>query len=431
MNSKIIFLPLLFLYVVIVMVASSSDSYVNLANQQSQGFVASGEERVMTDYFVYDEIRYIKFAVNLTKGFYSPRDNIDLWAGPGYPIILVPFVMLKLPWLAAKLLNPLFLYAAILLFYYTLRLYITNRSSMIISYIIGLNPPFMRYLPNLMTEVFVIFLVCGFTYHFCKFYHVGEDAKSQLLISSLYLAYLALTKVFFGYVILTGLLLFLILYIIKKRMNLKNSLLVYLLAIVFCLPYLFYTYSLTGKVFYWANSGGSSLYWMSTPYPDELGDWRSTIEVFGNPSLENHRQFYRELSELPSLQKDDALKKRAMNNIINNPQKYLKNWIANIGRMLFHYPYTYRPPRVKIYYFANMIPGMFLVVLSVLCIYPSYRGRRLIPYEIYALVIFALIAFAGSSLVSAYSRQFQPLVPVFALWIIFTLFNVLKIEVRQ
>lgn len=414
-----------------VVLFSTNDSYMNLAHDQSLGFLNAGDKVVSADEFVYDESRYVRYATNLTNGYYSSRDNIDLWAGPGYPVVLMPIVVLRLPWIAAKLMNSLFLYMAVIYFFYTLRLYIEERAALLSSYIIGLAPPLMRYLPNIMTEVFVIFLVCGFGYHFCRSYNAGANNRVQLLLASLYLAYLALTKVFFGYVILSGILLYLLLYILKRKDSIRNSLLIYSLALFCCLPYLFYTYSLTGKIYYWSNSGGSSLYWMSTPYPDELGDWRSTFEVYENPSLSEHRQFFDEISKLPSIQKDDAFKKRAFDNIINHPMKYLKNWVANVGRLLFHYPYTYRLPRVKIYYFANMIPGMFLFVLAVLCVYPSYVGRKIIPYEIYGLISFGLIAFAGSSLVSAYNRQFQPLMPVFALWIIFTLSRVMKIEIRK
>ena len=431
MKSNIKFLPLLFFYIIIVLAVSSSNRYENLAKKQSQGYLASRDTKVSQDNFVYDESRYVRFATNLTHGYYSPRDNIDLWTGPGYPIVLVPFVLLKLPWLVAKLMNPLFLYIAILYFFYTLRFYLKERTALLFSYLLGINPPFLRHIPHLMTEIFVFLLVCGFIYYFCKFYHDDHNSKKQLFISSFFLGYLALTKVIFGYVILTGLLLFMILYILRKGKKLKNSIKIYILALCFCLPYLFYTYSLTGKIFYWGNSGGASLYWMSTPITDELGDWHNSIEVRENPLLIHHKNIYDDLDNLSGIQRDEALKNLAIGNIKENPLKYFRNWLNNIGRLLFNYPYTYITPRLKIYYFGYMIPGMFLFVLSVLCIYPSYVGRKIIPYEIYALVIFALIAFAGSSLVSAYSRQFQPLVPVFALWIIFTLSRVIKMEIRH
>lgn len=430
MKDKIKFLPLLFLYIIIVILVGRNDLYKNIAAEQSQGYLASGESKPSSNDFFGDEQRYVNFATNLTHGHYSPRNKIDLWAGPGYPVILMPFVLLKLPWLFAKLMNPLFLYMAILYFFYTLRFYLKERSALLFSYLLGVNPPFLRHLPNLMTEVFAIFLVCGFIYHFCKFYHEDKYSKKQFFISSFFLGYLALTKIIFGYVILAGLLLFLILSLLKKGKKLKSSLKIYLLALCFCLPYLFYTYSLTGKIFYWGNSGGLSLYWMSTPFPDELGDWHNNNEI-QNPLFKHHKIFFDEIQDLPGIQKDEALKSRAINNIINNPSKYFRNWLNNIGRLLFNYPFTYIPPRLKIFYFIHMVPGMFLVVFSVLCIYPSCLKRKMIPYEIYALLIFALIAFAGSSLLSAYSRFFFPLVPVFVLWIFFTLTNILKIEIRQ
>lgn len=431
MNSKKVFLPLLFFYLIIVLFVASNNKYINFANKQSFGFVNEWGRSVTIDEFVYDEARYVKYATNLSNGYYSPRDDIDIWAGPGYPIILVPFVLLKLPWLAAKLMNALLLSMAILYFFNTLRFYVKERMALLLSYVLGLAPPIMRYLPHLMTEVFTIFLVCAFTYHFCNYHNTGYKSRIQLLLSSLYLGYLALTKVIFGYTILVVLIVLCIFFLIKRKNYVKKSLIIYLLALFFCMPYLFYTYSLTGKIFYWANSGGASLYWMSSPYSDELGDWRSTKEVFENPLLEKHLEFYRELSKLSSIQKDDALKKKAINNIISNPSKYLRNWVANVGRLLIYYPYTERPPRTKIYYLASMIPNMFIVVFSFICIYPSYIGRRIIPHEIFAILLFALIAFVCSSMVSAYGRQFQPLIPLFALWIIFTLCNVLKIEVRQ
>ena len=73
---------------------------------------------------------------------------------------------------------------------------------------------------------------------------------------------------------------------------------------------------------------------------------------------------------------------------------------------------------------------MFIIVLLVLSIYPAILRYKFIPYEIYTLVVFALIAFGGTSLLSAYNRQFHPLIPIILLWLSFIYFRVLKIEVR-
>lgn len=397
-------LPLFFVYVSIVLVAS-------------------------TNIFQHDEARYARFAVNLLHGYYTDRANVNLSNGPGYPIVLVPFVLLKLPWLCGKLLNAVFLFGAVVYFYYTLCLYI-RKGGLCLSFVFGLYPPFLRYLNVLMTETFVYFLVCGFMYHFFRLYKNGRRSWIQFSLASFYLGYLALTKVIFGYVIAFCALLFLSVYLWKRTGILKKTLLVYSFAFAVCVPYLVYTYSLTGKVFYWGNSGGESLYWMSSPHPHELGDWHSRKEVREHPQLsKNHQEFFDEVSKLNGIQRDDKYKKKAIENIVSNPVKYLTNWVANIGRLLFSYPYSYMPQTLLTFF--RLIPNMFIVVLFLLSLYPSYLGRRAIPYEIYSLALFGLVYFGASSLLSAYNRLFCPLVPIVSLWIIFTAFRILKIEIHE
>lgn len=393
------FLPLLIFYAVIVVFAAS-------------------------DKFWGDERRYIMYANNLLNGYYSPRNEINLWNGPGYPIILMPFAKFKLPWLAAKLLNPLFLFGAILYFYHTLRSYMNEKSAIFYSYLLGIYPPFCRYIHMLLTEQLAIFLICGFLFHFCKLCRKETVLFSQLFIASLYLGYLALTKVFFGFVILSGLMIFLFLYLWQKRDAFKRIFLVYLFALLFCVPYLLYTYTVTNKIFYWGNAGGISLYTMSSPYEDELGGLR----IKNLYKSKNHQKFFKELQKKShsAIQRDSELKKQAVRNIINNPAKYLKNWMANIGRLLFNYPYAYDHQKLSTYFY--LIPNMFLVVFCILCLYPSFVRSDLIPFEIYLLCLFALISFGGSSLIFAEGRYLSPLVPIFVLWISFTLTRIVKIE---
>ena len=50
-----------------------------------------------------DQPRYLLYANNLVHGFYStPAPNIWLINGPGYPIILTPFVAMKLPLISLR-----------------------------------------------------------------------------------------------------------------------------------------------------------------------------------------------------------------------------------------------------------------------------------------------------------------------------------------
>ena len=94
--------------------------------------------------------------------------------------------------------NALFLFMAILYFYRTLRFYMQERRAFYLSYLLGIYPLFFRYIHLLMTETFAIFLVCGFLFHFCKLYQDNKDFRIHLFVASGYLAYLALTKIFFG-----------------------------------------------------------------------------------------------------------------------------------------------------------------------------------------------------------------------------------------
>ncbi|MFH1480246.1 MAG: glycosyltransferase family 39 protein [Pseudomonadota bacterium] len=403
LRDAIQFLPLLVFYVIIILIASEN--------------AFGGDEKI-----------YVQFALNLSHGYYFQKGPVYLWCGPGYPLVLLPFVLLNLPWMAAKLINALFLYMTIYYFYRTLCLYIQEKPAFILSCIMGVYPPFFRLIHILYTETLATFLIVGFMFHFCKYHQRGQKWNRHLLLASFYLGYLALTKIFFGYVILAGLIFYLILYALKRNVALRQVSIIYVLALLFCTPYLTYTYSLAGKIFYWSNSGGMTLYWMSSPHRHDLGDWHSTMDVWETPELyENHGEFFHKLEALNWIQRDEEFKKTAIENILKHPQKYGYNWIANIGRLLFSCPFSYTPQKLSTFFY--LIPNMFIVVLSLLCIYPSLLRRKNIPFEIGSLLAFVFISFGGSSLLSAYARQFQLLVPMISLWIIFTLFRILKIEI--
>ena len=57
-------------------------------------------------------------------------------------------------------------------------------------------------------------------------------------------------------------------------------------------------------------------------------------------------------------------------------------------------------------------------------------ARRRIPPEIALLLGFGLLTFGGSSLLSAYGRQFYPIVPILMVWIVYVWTNLARIELR-
>jgi len=378
---------------------------------------------------VYDERRYLMFAEHLVHGYYSPPANINLWNGPGYPLVLVPFVWLQTPLIYPKLLNAFFLTGFILFFYYTLLLYLPERSALFGACLVGVFPPILSEIHLLYTETIALFLIGGFIYCYCQT-HQTKKGGPWLILSAFFLAYLALTKIFFGYVLMVYLIVSFILALWKRSRHLKLSLMIFGLAFLFCLPYLIYTYSLTGRILYWSNSGGLSLYCMSTPYEDEWGDWFDQNKFKGNPFLaRNHQSFFDRISKLPAVEKDEALKGQAVNNILQHPRKFVINWMANLGRLFFNYPYSYTPQKISTY--AYFLPNIFLFVIMIFSLFVSFYAYKSIPYELFSLLVFSLIAFGGSSLLSAYSRQVLPLIPIAALWIFFIWCRVVSLKIKE
>jgi hypothetical protein len=372
-----------------------------------------------------DETRYTVFAENLTEGYYSPASRVNLWNGPGYPLVLAPLAAVGAPWAAARFLNIVFMFLAFLYLYRTLRMYVSSTLAYVAVYCIGLLPIVIEYLPRLMTEPLSILLMSGLAYHFSKIHRSGPGTRLHLLAASGYLGYLALTKVLFGYVIAAGIIVFLAAFLIRRRRAAAESLLVVLLAMAVCVPYLLYTHSLTGKAFYWGNSGGMSIYWMSNPYENEYGDWLAGVKPWlAREKGKNHIEFLDGLRQYDAVERDQVLRRTALKNIREHPGKFVKNWGCNLGRLFCNYPFSYTPEEPRTY--LTLIPGVLIAALLALTVYPAYVGRRHIPYEIYALSVIGLLYIGGNSLLSAYNRMLMPALPVLALWISFVLGNLVE-----
>lgn len=108
----------------------------------------------LSDSLEGDEVRYVAYAHNLSQGSYASPEKMELANGPGYPLILLPFVLLKIPWGAARMLNALFLFLAILYFFCTLRRYLKESQAFYAALILGLNPLFSKESYLLYTEAF-------------------------------------------------------------------------------------------------------------------------------------------------------------------------------------------------------------------------------------------------------------------------------------
>ena len=351
---------------------------------------------------VSDRLRYWLFSENLLNGFYFDPKN-TLWNGPGYPIYIALLRSLGIGWEIIVYTNGVLLYLSVLFFEKIISKFIEK--PIYITYLFAFWEPVLlyQYLPHLMTEVFVIFLISILVW-----VHLSE-IKYKKIILGFILSLIILTKVIFFYVVALMIFLSLTIKIFRK----KRFALPLVLSIVFCTPYLFYTYNLTSKIFYFSNAGGSSLYWMSQPTPFFKGDWNGGYGYFQNNqniATKTYNEFlkqyswpiHKELEKLNWIEKDEALKKLAIKNIRENKFKFIKNWINNFGRLFFGYPFTFHTPNWQ-HILITFKQSFYIVGLLIVYLISIMRFRNINVEYLFLLAFFSIYIF-GVSLLSSYPR---------------------------
>lgn len=375
--------------------------------------------------FEGDEARYPRLAGNLTQGFYSPPDTLYLPNAPGYPILLMPVVALGLPLLVGKLLNAGLLLGAVLHVHRTAARFCDRRAALAAAAFVAVYGPFLRYAHMLLPETLAVFLLAGFVDHATA--APRDDARLRrrhVVIAALYLAGLALTKGFFGYVIVTNIAVLGALAL--RRPRLRAALGSHVLALALCVPYLAHTQRLTGRLFYWQTTGGSNLYWMTALDDEEYGDWQAEADSYfdqhrwDRPDCAErmrvrHRAFLTEVEKLARPERDARFRRQALGNIASRPGKYARNWLLNLSRMLWNYPFTCgaQTPRTLLYLVWDGPLALFLAIATGATLLRRVR----VPQSFGPVLLFAFVGLGGTSLIAAAHRQFAPFVPLLAVWL--------------
>lgn len=384
--------------------------------------------------FLLDEARYWEFAHNLLNGHFHGyevgRDGYQfLWNGPGYPIFLMPFAAFDSPSWIVRLSNAFFLYMAVVYLFKMLTHYVPRKNALFFALAFAAYfPMYNESLAFVMTEAMTIFLTSVSAYLVSLACIRKDFGRKSLALIGLALAGLALTKVLFGYVLLAMIFSSVFLGLISgRRREWFQISKMFGLGLAFCIPYLIYTFTITGKPFYWSNAGGVQLYWMSSLHPDELGDWHSLSLDEGSEQHLHHDAFFNSLEGLGPVERDAAFKKKAIENIKQNPKKFAYNWIANWGRTFFSHPLSFLKPSNGL--FVYLLPNMFLIVFSITAGYFWLRHPTLFPVEILALMLMVSIYLLGTSLLSSYVRFLFPVIPVMLVWIAFGLNRFVRFEI--
>jgi 4-amino-4-deoxy-L-arabinose transferase-like glycosyltransferase len=396
-----------------------------------------------TDGTFADQGRYLWFAKNLINGFYSPpAPDINLTNGPGYPILLIPFLMLKLPLISITLMNAFFYYFSIIFLFKALKEIVSFGLAIISS--LSWASYYIAYqnIPYIHTETFTYLLISILIFSIVKAFRKESPGTfgKYIILSGFIFGYIVLTKMIFGYVLLFMLAGSGLLWIFNRNnIDYRKGLVISLMALLITAPYLLYTYHMTGKIFYW-GSGNDSLYWMSTPFEGEYGDWKEDLSlnpiIYGNYNIHgadsvlraHHQEDFKEIYKYKGIERDDVYTRLAINNIKSHPLKYAQNIINNIGRLIFHYPFSYaiQRPKTLLVFPINGI----LLTLMLFSLVPTFINWRRFPVSIRFLLIFILLYLGGSALVSAILRMFTIAVPVILVWIAYVLQNTLKINLK-
>jgi len=394
-----------------------------------------------------DEVKFYEYAKNITNGYYAESVNPKLLEGPGYPLYLSIYAAFDAPFVLVRASNIILLILASWYLFVILQRYIKRRPALVLTYLFGLYPPMLRWANLMYAESLTLLLLLGFCYHFIIWYYKELNYKKHFLLAMFFLGYLALTKIIFAYVIIVALLGNLIFMVFKRiadAYQLKRTVLIFAGALVFFSPYVAYTYYMTGKFFYLGTHGGNILYFRSTPFDNEFGnsfsEWHVLKDIGGPEILEdvmvnmdqlrkNHGEFLASIDTLSWMEKDSIFKAVAIENMKNYPSKYLRNTMANVSRIFFHFPFSYRIQNMAT--LGYLIPNIFIVVLAILGIYPAFIRRKMIPRELFILLFLSLIYLGGHTLLGGRGRFLIPVVPIWLMFFSFIYFNILQIRIKN
>ena len=396
---------------------------------------------------VSDGIRYWQTASDILNGFRSTTvlESSLLLNGPLYPTILAIFKLIGFSVKASIFLNAIFLYVGFTFFLKSLLYFLTLKKSIWITYILVFIDPFLFYWSaKLYSEPLSIFLICMLIYLVINYFRY--PSSKILLIIALVFCLLALTRVIFAYVILFFIPIGLIGYLILKKDVFKFLGKLGAYSLLFCLPYLAFTYGITDKIFFWSGNGGLLLYWTSSPYKTDLGEWhtmqinhdhfaarynkfsgldsvylRKVNEIIISEINENHREFSTTLSNCKNIiEYDDALKVKAIENIKNHPSSFLMNWILNTGRLLIGIPHAlyYKPPFSPLFTLVNTVKSSFILFLFLTAIILFFRNFSAYNSNLIWMLILLIIYLGGQSLLAVQSQRF--LLPIYPLIVMFS-----------
>lgn len=380
-----------------------------------------------------DEHRYLKYANRLLNGTYVGNpDNPDLINGPGWPLIVSIFTFFKIPIMALRYLNAIQLWASVVIVNKILKMFAKGPKVTLWTLVFALYPYFLvKSLPRFLSELFAILMICTFFLYFFKIHFKKEENRLHYVWASLAMGMLILIRVQFAYIGVAGVLLGGVYSLIFRNSKGIRTSIIMAASFIICIPYLFYTWQLTGKVFYWGTNGGEQLYWMTSPYPGQWGNWISPTFIEDYPERYPPDQvvFILENEELNFVETNDRYVEAALENLKEHPEVYFKNYLANLGRMAFNFPHSYEPQKLDTYFF--IFSNFFYLFCLLMSMIPLIVHFRRIPFTIAAMGLFILMYLGGTSLMAAVFRYITLSLPLVTIWLGYVSEKFVLIKIKQ
>jgi hypothetical protein len=286
------------------------------------------------NYLAGDEGRYLDFANNLIKGFYTNTSDPDLWYGPGFPIYIYIYRILNFTEDVIRHSNLILLLISWLLNASSIKR-ITQKSLIISLGISSLLLPWVYDAVDFFrihTETFTYFLISLIVYSFIRGKKNADTHNNKYVYLGFFLlGILSITKVIFIYVLYISILLF----SLQNKRRLVNYYKMFLIAILPSLFWLGFTFKISNKFFYPGTSGGLQLYFLtSTLNKNADSYWLSGPDALNSPDS----SIFKRITEhnMNQLESDAYLKEQSLQNIKNNPILYAQRVILNSGRLIFY-----------------------------------------------------------------------------------------------
>lgn len=370
-----------------------------------------------TEQSVWDEWRYMETAENMLKGFFIDAREPHIVGGPGYPLVLMPFLAMDVSLVWARVLNGVFVGLAGVLVFQVVRHYAGRWWALAAALMVAFHPNLARTTPTLMTEAISMFQIAAFLWLFTRALRGGRGGVVWIVLSAVVLGWLAMTRMIFGHVILAMTVFSLAGLVVwrSQRIAMAKTVATMVLAFACCMPYLLHTRQLTGQFPCWTTTSGELLYWFTSHHPGENGHWFSDDDAMGRPELApNHKAMFERVRQMHILERNETLMNAAKENIRSAPLAVASNWVCNISRLLFGFPRSFQREEVVTMLLVVFNGPLLFLLAGALALW-AFRCSSM-PVEIAVLALLAFVYLGGASLASALPRYLLPVLPIF--WLI-------------